>query len=39
VPRAFYFWQTVSLLVTLWLIGRLRAARKSIAGSAPKREP
>ncbi len=39
VPRAFYFWQAVSLLVTLWLIGRLRGARKSIAGSAPKREP
>lgn len=39
VPRAFYFWQAVSLLVTLWLIGRLRSARKSIADSALDREP
>jgi hypothetical protein len=39
VPRAFYFWQAVSLLVTLWLIGRLRGARKAIAGSALEREP
>lgn len=39
IPRAFYFWQAVSLLVTLWLIARLRHARKSIAGSALKREP
>ncbi|MEO5913925.1 MAG: hypothetical protein ABIS50_06805 [Luteolibacter sp.] len=34
VPRAFYFWQAVSLLVTIWLIARLWSARKSIAGSA-----
>ncbi len=39
IPRAFYFWQAVSVLVTLWLIVRLRAARKLIAGSALKREP
>ena len=39
VPRAFYFWQAVSLLVTLWLISRLWSARKAIAGSAIKREP
>ena len=37
LPRAFYFWQSVSLLVTLWLIGRLRIARKSIADSAINR--
>ena len=34
VPRAFYFWQAVSLLVTLWLIGRLHGVRKAIAKSA-----
>ncbi len=34
VPRAFYFWQAVSLLVTIWLIAHLRAARKSIARNA-----
>jgi len=39
VPRAFYFWQTVSLLVTLWLITRLRSARKSIAGGGIKHKP
>ena len=39
VPRAFYFWQAVSVLVTLWLIIRLRAARKAIAESAVIREP
>jgi hypothetical protein len=39
VPRAFYFWQAVSVLVTLWLVARLRAARKAIAGSAVIREP
>lgn len=39
VPRAFYFWQAVSALVMLWLVARLRAARKAIAGSALKREP
>ena len=39
VPRAFYFWQAVSLLVALWLIGRLWSARKAIAGSAITREP
>ena len=34
VPRAFYFWQAVSVLVTLWLIFRLRIARKAIAQQA-----
>jgi hypothetical protein len=38
VPRAFYFWQAVSVLVTIWLIKRLRAARKAIAESAVIRE-
>ena len=31
VPRAFYFWQAVSVLVTLWLIVQLRITRKAIA--------
>ncbi len=31
VPRAFYFWLLVSVLVTLWRIGCLRAARHAIA--------
>lgn len=39
VPRAFYFWQGVSVLVTLWLIGRLRAARKAIAENTVIRDP
>ncbi len=39
VPRAFYFWQTVSLIVTLWLIGRLHGARKAIAKSAIRNSP
>lgn len=39
VPRAFYFWQAVSLMVSFWLVGRLRFSRKTIAGSALKREP
>ena len=39
VPRAFYFWQAVSVLVTIWLIARLRATRKAIAESAAIREP
>ncbi|MEY3896146.1 MAG: hypothetical protein RLZZ214_1666 [Verrucomicrobiota bacterium] len=39
VPRAFYFWQAVSVLVMLWLVARLRAARKAIAESAVIREP
>ena len=34
VPRAFYFWQSVSLLVTIWLIAQLRSTRKSIARTA-----
>jgi hypothetical protein len=39
VPRAFYFWQAVSVLVTCWLVIRLRGARKAIAESAVIREP
>lgn len=34
VPRAFYFWQMVSALVTIWLIVRLRNSRASIANKA-----
>ncbi len=34
LPRAFYFWQTVSAISTVWLIIRLRIARKLIAESA-----
>lgn len=36
VPRAFYFWLVVSVLVTLWLIGRLWNARKAIAKGATR---
>lgn len=39
VPRAFYFWQAVSVLVTLWLIFRLRITRKAIAQQAVKTHP
>lgn len=31
VPRAFYFWLAVSLLVAVWLVARLFAARKELA--------
>jgi hypothetical protein len=31
IPRAFYFWLFVSVLVTIWLIVRLRAARQLMA--------
>jgi hypothetical protein len=31
VPRAFYFWLLVSVLVGLWLIGRLWADRRAMA--------
>jgi hypothetical protein len=31
VPRAFYFWLFVSVLVTLWLVVHLRASRRLIA--------
>jgi hypothetical protein len=31
VPRAFYFWLFVGGLVTIWLVVKLRAARKQIA--------
>ena len=34
VPRAFFFWHAVSVLVTVWLIVRLRRARKAIAEKA-----
>ncbi len=34
VPTAFYFWQAVFSLATVWLIGRLVAERKRIAASA-----
>lgn len=33
VPRAFYFWLAVSLLVSIWLAIKLRQARKEIAAS------
>jgi hypothetical protein len=33
VPRAFYFWLFVGAVTTLWLIGRLRAARHAMANS------
>ncbi len=39
VPRAFYFWQVVSVLVTIRLVVRLRDTRKSIADSAITRDP
>lgn len=34
IPRAFYFWQGVYFLSALWLLVRLRGARKTIAASA-----
>lgn len=33
IPRAFYFWLFVAVLVTLWLIVRLRASRQAMARS------
>lgn len=33
VPRAFYFWLLVSVIVTLWLIARLWAIRQAMAKS------
>ncbi len=33
VPRAFYFWLLVSVLLTLWRIARLHAARAAMASS------
>jgi hypothetical protein len=36
VPRAFYFWQAVSAIVTVWLVLRLRAARKTIAENSDR---
>jgi hypothetical protein len=33
VPRAFHFWLFVSVLVTLWLVVRLRASRRSMANN------
>lgn len=34
VPRAFYFWQAVTGLATIWLIAQLHSHRKAIARSA-----
>jgi len=31
VPRAFFFWQVVTVLAALWLVGRLRVARHRMA--------
>jgi hypothetical protein len=39
IPKAFYFWQFVSLRVTGWLVIRLRAVRQEIAKNASVREP
>jgi hypothetical protein len=39
IPRAFYFWQGMSVLVTFWLIYRLHSTRKLIAVNAIKPEP
>jgi hypothetical protein len=39
VPRAFHFWLFVSMLVTLWLIIRLRASRQLIANSTSPPSP
>ena len=33
IPRAFFFWLLVGVVTTLWLIGRLRTARQSMADS------
>jgi hypothetical protein len=33
VPRAFHFWLFVAVIATLWLVVRLRAARKAMAES------
>jgi MFS family permease len=33
VPRAFFFWLFVAVLITIWLIIRLRSARKAMASS------
>ena len=33
VPRAFHFWLSVSVIVTIWLIARLFAARRAMARS------
>lgn len=34
VPRAFYFWLLVGVIVTLWRIGKLWSARKAMAARA-----
>jgi hypothetical protein len=31
VPRAFYFWSFVGMLVMIWLVVNLRASRKKLA--------
>ena len=39
VPRAFYFWLAVSVIVAIWLVARLRSARKEIAKPGINAEP
>jgi hypothetical protein len=39
VPRAFYFWLFVSVLVTAWLIVRLRLSRQAMARSVLAPQP
>lgn len=39
VPRAFYFWQAISVLVTLWLIVQLAKTRAAIARHAINDRP
>ena len=39
VPRAFYFWQAISVLVTLWLIVQLCITRRTIAQKAVTARP
>ncbi len=34
VPRAFYFWQAVSVLTSIWLVAQLRRTRRTIARTA-----
>jgi hypothetical protein len=36
IPRAFYFWQAISALVTVWLIVRLHATRRALAQSSDR---
>lgn len=39
VPRAFYFWLFVSVLMMLWFAAQLRAARKRVAGRTSQAKP